>query len=55
MRVVRKECMHLQMVHEYIEDREVLASALLTGYAFAPALIVTANALITEAEQRGWA
>ncbi len=44
-----------QVVHEYIGDPEVLTSALLTGHAFVPALIVTTNALIAEAEQRGWA
>ena len=42
-----------QMVHEYIEDPEILSSALLTAHAFIPALIGTANALIGEAERRG--
>ncbi len=44
-----------QMVHEYIEDLDVLTSALLTGHAFVPALIATANAVVAEAEERGWA
>ncbi len=43
-----------QMVHEYIEDLDVLTSALLTGHAFVPALIATANAVIAEVEQREW-
>lgn len=43
-----------QMVHEYVEDPVVLSSALQTGHAFVPALIVAANQMITEIEQRGW-
>lgn len=43
-----------QMVHEYIEDPEVLTSALLTGHAFVPALIATVNAVVAEAEHRAW-
>ena len=43
-----------QMVHEYIEDPEILTSALLTGHAFVPALLATANAMILELERRGW-
>lgn len=43
-----------QMVHEYIEDLQVLTSALLTGHAFVPSLIATANAVVAEAERRQW-
>lgn len=42
-------------VHEYVEDPVVLSSALQTGHAFVPALIATANKMITEIERRGWA
>lgn len=42
------------MVHEYIEDLDVLTSALQTGHAFVPVLLATANAVVAEAEQRGW-
>ena len=44
-----------QMVHEYVEDPVVLTSALQTGHAFVPTLIITANKMISEIEQRGWA
>jgi uncharacterized protein with HEPN domain len=44
-----------QMIHEYVEDPTVLSSALQTGHAFVPALIATANTMITEIERRGWA
>jgi hypothetical protein len=44
-----------QMVHEYVEDPVVLASALQTGHAFVPALIAAANKMINEIERRGWA
>ena len=43
-----------QMVHESIEDLNVLTSALLTGHAFVPALISTATTITSEAEKRGW-
>ena len=43
-----------QMVHEYVEDPVILSSALQTGHNFAPALIATANKMITEIEKRGW-
>lgn len=42
------------MVHEYIEDRDLLTGALVTGHAFVPMLIATANAVVAEAEGRGW-
>ena len=44
-----------QMVHEYVEDPVVLTSALQTGHAFVPTLLITANKIIAEIEQRGWA
>lgn len=43
-----------QMVHEYVEDSVVLISALQTGHAFVPALIVTVNKINAEIKQRGW-
>ena len=44
-----------QMIHEYVEDPVVLASALQTGHTFVAGLIATANNMIAEAERRGWA
>ena len=44
-----------QMVHEYVEDPVVLASALQTGHAFVPTLIATADKMSAEIERRGWA
>ncbi|MFZ2855867.1 MAG: hypothetical protein WAZ34_17355 [Rhodocyclaceae bacterium] len=44
-----------QMVHEYVEDPAVLASALQTGHDFVPELIAVANHICTEIAQRGWA
>jgi len=44
-----------QMVHEYVEDPVVLASALQTGHGFVPTLIATANKMTAEIERRGWA
>ena len=43
-----------QMVHEYVEDLTVLASALQTGHGFVPTLIGAANRLMAEIERRGW-
>lgn len=43
-----------QMVHEYIEDLDVLTSALLTGHAYVPVLIATADAVLADAERRAW-
>ena len=43
-----------QMVHEYVEDLAVLASALQTGHDFVPVLTHTTNNLIAEIEQRNW-
>jgi len=44
-----------QMIHEYVEDPVILSNALQTGHSFVPALIATANKMICEIEQRGWA
>ena len=42
-----------QMVHEYVEDLAVLASALQTGHDFVPVLTNAAHKLIAEIERRG--
>ncbi len=47
MRKLRK-----QMVHEYIEDRVVLANALQAGHAFVPMLLLVASRLIEKTRQR---
>ena len=44
-----------QMVNEYIEDPVLFATALQTGHDFVPELVSTANKLIAEIQQRGWA
>ncbi len=43
-----------QMIHEYVEDPVVLASAMQTGHDFVPVLIAAANKMIAEIERRGW-
>ncbi|MFP4131081.1 hypothetical protein [Thiohalospira sp.] len=43
-----------QMVHEYIEDPAVLASALEAGHAFVPTLTGTAERILAEGRRRGW-
>ncbi len=43
-----------QMIHEYVEDMEVLASALQTGHTFVPTLVAIADKMIAEIEKRGW-
>jgi len=43
-----------QMVHEYMEDREVLAKALQSGHGFVPTLRDVARALVHAIERRGW-
>ncbi len=40
-----------QMVHEYIEDKAILASALRAGHAFVPALVAAAKRCIDEANR----
>ena len=42
------------MIHEYVEDPVVLASAIQTGHDFVPVLITAASNMITEIERRGW-
>lgn len=41
-----------QMVHEYIEDRHLLADALSAGAEFVPSMVQVAGRLIAEAERR---
>ena len=43
------------MVHEYVEDPAVLASALQTGHGFVRVLVAAAESLMAEVERRGWA
>jgi len=43
-----------QMVHEYVEDLAVLASALQTAHENVPALMDVAQNLIEEMERREW-
>lgn len=40
-----------QMVHEYIEDMNILISALKAGHAFVPVLIATAQRFATQIEK----
>ncbi|WP_240538433.1 hypothetical protein [Rhodoferax sp. PAMC 29310] len=40
-----------QMVHEYIEDLVVLASALRNGHAFVPTLVAAARRCVAEVER----
>jgi hypothetical protein len=40
-----------QMVHEYIEDLAVLASALRSGHAFVPTLVSAAKRCVAEAQR----
>lgn len=43
-----------QMVHEYIEDPAILASALQAAHEQVPMLIETSKALLDELNRRGW-
>ena len=43
-----------QMIHEYVDDLQVLASNLLAGHRYVPVLLETAQRLIDEAARRGW-
>lgn len=43
-----------QMVHEYIEDPNILASALQAGHENVPMLVSAANAITDEARSRSW-
>ena len=42
-----------QMVHEYVEDMNLLHSALISGHAFVPQLVSTAQNMIDEVLRRG--
>ena len=43
-----------QMIHEYIEDPAILASALQAGHERVPMLVTASAALVAEIEKRGW-
>lgn len=43
-----------RMVHEYVEDPELLASALRAGHDMVPLLIDTTRNLLAEIGRRGW-
>ena len=43
-----------QMVHEYIEDLDILTSAIQSAQLFVPMLNDVANKLLTELKKRGW-
>ncbi len=43
-----------QMVHEYVEDMALLASALQTAHEFVPVLTQAADKLMAEIERRNW-
>lgn len=43
-----------QMVHEYVEDPDVLSSALQSGHDFVASMIEAANRMTTEVQRRGW-
>lgn len=43
-----------QMVHDYIEDPEILANALNAGHDFVPTLVAVGQALIDAIDKRGW-
>lgn len=43
-----------QMVHEYVEDPAILASALQTGHISVPALVSAAETMMAEIKKRGW-
>ncbi len=43
-----------QMVHEYIEDPAILASALQTGHEFVGTLVRATQAMRADINQRGW-
>lgn len=43
-----------QMVHEYVEDAQVLFSALQAGHSYVPDLLFAVEAMHREVQQRGW-
>lgn len=40
-----------QMIHDYIEDVQILASALQAGHDFVPTLISTVQRFVTQAQR----
>ncbi|MHB1283008.1 MAG: hypothetical protein ACYCZI_03925 [Metallibacterium scheffleri] len=44
-----------QMIHEYVDDLQVLASNLQAGHRYVHVLLKTAQRLIDETARRGWA
>lgn len=44
-----------RMVHEYVEDPELLASALEAGHGLVPLLAGAAQNMLDELQRRGWA
>lgn len=40
------------MIHEYIEDNQILTNALKSGQSFVPTMLETATTLIQETESR---
>lgn len=43
-----------QMVHEYVEDPQVLINALQSGHEFVPVLLSSAQSMTALIKQRGW-
>lgn len=43
-----------QMVHEYVEDAQILASALRGGHAFVATLVMAGERMTAEIARRGW-
>jgi hypothetical protein len=43
-----------QMIHEYIKDPVLLASALQAGHELLPMLVETGTAVLEELGKRGW-
>lgn len=43
-----------RMVHEYIEDPQVLADALQQGHRFVPVLFAAADRILEDLKTRGW-
>jgi hypothetical protein len=43
-----------QMVHEYVEDPQVLINALQSGHEFVPVLLSSAQSMVALIKQRGW-
>ena len=43
-----------QMVHEYVEDPGILASALQSGHGFVATLVAAADRMLGEIQARGW-